>query len=90
MRLCRDCKFYMGSLCKKFREVDIVTGEKSYYYARNLRANEKCGINATQFEENKYKMITLPYYYTITNPHVTISLVLAASYVSVLGMLLRQ
>uniref|UniRef100_A0A6C0HS63 Uncharacterized protein n=1 Tax=viral metagenome TaxID=1070528 RepID=A0A6C0HS63_9ZZZZ len=69
-KICRDCKFYMGTTCKKFYDLDIVTGEKSYYYAKYLRENEKCGESAIHFETNHYKLITLPYYCVKNNAHI--------------------
>ena len=63
--LCRDCKFFIANNreCGKFGDIDLVTGEKSYTYARQVRNDEnKCGQEAKHFEKNNYKFITVPYY----------------------------
>lgn len=67
-KICVDCKHYRGLVCGKFYNTDIVTGEKSYYYARFARENEKkCGEDAIHFEKNDYKVVTLPYYFVKNN-----------------------
>ena len=69
--LCRDCKFFIPSgvpYCRKFGNVDLVTGEKTYDYARVARnAADKCGETATNFEKNNFKLITRPYYFIANN-----------------------
>jgi len=63
--LCRDCKFFIANdkECRKFGDIDLVTGKKSYNYARYVRNDEnKCGQEAKHFETNNFKMITVPYY----------------------------
>ena len=62
--ICKDCKFLANSECKKFGDVDLVTGEISYSSAKYIRADEtKCGVNGVLFEKNNYKIITVPYYF---------------------------
>lgn len=73
-KICRDCKHYMGMTCKKYYNIDIVTGKKSYYYARAVRENEKkCGEIALHFEKNHYKIVTRPFYFMKNNPELPIT-----------------
>jgi hypothetical protein len=64
--ICKNCKHFIGDTmeCKKFSDVNLVTGEISYQSARWARSDEKkCGESAIHFEENNYKIITVPYYF---------------------------
>jgi hypothetical protein len=62
--ICKDCKFLVNSECKKFGDVNLVTGEISYTLAKYIRADEtKCGTKGVLFEKNNYKIITVPYYF---------------------------
>lgn len=64
-KICRDCKFFIAhnKECRKFGQVDLVTGVKHYNYAYNAREDEdKCGEIAKYYEKNNFKMITVPYY----------------------------
>ena len=90
-KICRDCKFFTGLTCKKYFITDIVTGEKSYYYARSVRENEKkCGENAVDFEKNHYKIATVPYYFVKNNFIICLTPVIAGSYVSMLCWLISR
>ena len=65
-KLCKDCKFFIANNmeCSRFGQVDLVTGKKTYEYARNTRIDEdKCGETAKYFEKNNFKFITVPYYF---------------------------
>lgn len=65
-KICRDCKHFIGDNieCAKFGETNIITGRITYETARSARKDEtKCGENAVHFEENRFKIITVPYYY---------------------------
>jgi hypothetical protein len=48
--------------CKKFEDTNLVTGEVTYLNARLMR-EEKCGKEGILFEENNYKIVTVPYYF---------------------------
>ena len=63
--ICKDCKFLgANSQCKKFGDVDLVTGEISHTSAKYIRSDEtKCGTKGIWFEKNYYKIITVPYYF---------------------------
>ena len=48
-KICKDCKFFIANNmeCSRFGQVDLVTGKKTYEYARNTRIDEdKCGETA--------------------------------------------
>lgn len=65
-RICKDCKYFIGNdlECRKFGDTDIITGKVTYEYARSIRTDEKkCGDKAIHFEENQFKMVTIPYYF---------------------------
>lgn len=84
-KICRDCKNYNGWGCKKYGITDIVTGEKSYYFAKHIRENEKkCGESAIHFEKNHYKIVTVPYYFVQNNLIIFVGPVILSSYVSIL------
>ena len=66
VKICKDCKFYMAdkSECKLFGDINLVDGKINYDYAFSVRLFEnKCGKEAKYFEENKLKIITIPYYF---------------------------
>lgn len=68
-KLCINCKHFIADRreCAIFGETDLVTGKIDYSYASSTRSNDKkCGENAFYFEENKYKFITIPYYFSKT------------------------
>lgn len=88
VKICRDCKHFTVPTCKKYFITDIVTGEKSYYYARTNRENEKkCGENAIHFEKNHYKMATLPYYFIKNNPIIFVPIGVLGYYICFLHYL---
>jgi hypothetical protein len=68
-KLCRDCKYYISTTdreCRKFGDVNLVTGKEYYDSARSVRDDEnKCGENAILFEKNHFKLITIPYYFLL-------------------------
>lgn len=69
-KICRDCKHFIGSdnTCKKFGKTDLITGIESFEMASYVRYNEnKCGIKGSFFEENNFKIITVPYYFFLNN-----------------------
>ena len=91
IKICANCKHYTGSLCKKFYETNLVTGEKSYYYANYLRETEKCGESAIHFEKNPYKnRITFPYYFVKHNKLPCMLIGGCFSYVSFLYYLSKK
>jgi len=50
-----DNKLY--GRCKKFGEVDLITGLIEYDFAKNCRDNvKKCGINGLQYEGKKVNL----------------------------------
>jgi hypothetical protein len=65
-RICKDCRYFIGNdlECGKFGDTDIITGKVTYEYARSMRIDEKkCGDKAIHFEKNRFKMVTVPYYF---------------------------
>ena len=69
-KLCKDCRFYIANTreCSVFSDSNLGTGEKSYDYASSARQNDnKCGKIAVYFQENNYKLLTVPYYFFINN-----------------------
>lgn len=69
-KICKDCKHFIGDRldCKKFGNVNIITGDVTYLSARSVREDEnKCGEDAILFENNRLKFITIPYYFVKEN-----------------------
>lgn len=65
-KICKDCRHFIGDNldCKKYGDTNLITGKVTYEYARDVREDEKkCGKDAIQFEENHFKIITVPYYF---------------------------
>lgn len=65
-KICRDCKYFIGDTmeCGKFGDTNLVTGKVTYPYARSTREDvKKCGEDAIHFEENHFKIVTVPYYF---------------------------
>jgi hypothetical protein len=65
---CSDCKFFIGNdyTCQKFGVVNLVTGKYEYADTNIVRYDEsKCGKDASQFEKNNFKHITIPYYFVL-------------------------
>lgn len=59
-KICRECKHFVsyGNECKKFGDMDLVTGIEYYESARNVRIDiTKCGENGTLFEKNDFLFI---------------------------------
>jgi hypothetical protein len=64
--ICRDCKHFIANDwdCAKFKDVNIITGKETFESARSVRSDEsKCGEQGKLFEENQYKIVTVPYYF---------------------------
>lgn len=60
--ICNNCKFFISNKnkCKKFGDVNIITGKYSYENAKDVRNDEdKCGEYAIFFEKNYFKFITV-------------------------------
>jgi hypothetical protein len=69
-KICKDCRHFIGDNmeCRKFGDTNLVTGKVTYYSARSVREDvTKCGEDAIQFEENYFKIITIPYYFFKSN-----------------------
>jgi RNA polymerase subunit RPABC4/transcription elongation factor Spt4 len=70
-KICRDCKHFIENNnieCRKFSDTDLITGKVTYHSAIDVRKNEtKCGEDAVHFEENNFKIITVPYYFFKNN-----------------------
>lgn len=65
-KICKNCIHFIGDEieCRKFGDTNLITGKVMYDSARSVRENEKkCGIDAIHFEENHFKIITVPYYF---------------------------
>jgi len=65
-KLCINCKHFLQDKreCAIFGDTDLITGKMDYKYASSCRNDEKkCGEEATYYEENNYKFITVPYYF---------------------------
>jgi len=68
--ICDNCKFFIPNRneCRKFGEINIITGKYSYESAISVRNDEdKCGEYAFLFEKNKIKFATIPYYFLLEN-----------------------
>lgn len=69
-KICKDCRHFIGDNieCRKFGDTNIITGKVTYKSARSVRDDEKkCGENAIYFEENNFKIVTVPYYFVKEN-----------------------
>ena len=83
-KICKDCRHFIGDNveCRKFGDVDLVTGKVTYPAAKYIRDDsEKCGENATHFEENQFKIVTVPYYFVKEYKFIFSSVVLFSIYV---------
>jgi hypothetical protein len=92
-KICRDCRHYIANehKCRLFGDVNIVSGKEYYDDARDARRDDnKCGDAANKFEENHYKIITVPYYflkeYWVISPVIDLS----AFYIFCIMKLLHQ
>ena len=75
-KICKDCRHFIGDNleCRKFSDTDIITGKVTYDFARSVRRDiKKCGEDAIHFEENHFKIITVPYYFFKDNLVILIS-----------------
>jgi hypothetical protein len=62
-KICKDCRYFIGDNleCRKFSDTNIITGKVTYDSARSVRRDiKKCGEDAIHFEENHFKIITVP------------------------------
>ena len=84
-KICKDCRHFIGGNqkeCRKISDTDIITGKVTYKSARSVREDEKmCGENAIYFEENQFKMITIPYYIVLDDLAIQ-SILLITAYIS--------
>jgi hypothetical protein len=65
-KICKDCKYFIGDTieCGKFGDTNMITGKITYPSARSMREDpNKCGEDAMLFENNHFKIITVPYYF---------------------------
>lgn len=98
LKICKNCKFFRPNNreCTYFSETDMVTGKKTYEYAFSMRNKESnCGVNATYYEENKFKIITTPYYFigdyfTYIFPSISIAIIGATIIISIINIKLRN
>ena len=75
--ICENCKFFIPNKneCRKFGDVNIITGEYTYESAINVRYDEdKCGEYAILFKKNNFKFITIPYYFILENGKIICAL----------------
>jgi hypothetical protein len=89
-KICKDCIHFIGDniQCRKFGDVDLVTGKVTYPAAKYIRDDsEKCGENATHFEENHFKIVTIPYYFVKEYKLIFSSGVLFSFYVYILHII---
>lgn len=76
-KICRDCKYFIPTYkeCGQNSEINLVTGENKYKLAKHERKNlQGCGTDAKFFEPNKFKIITVPYYFVKENRLLLIAL----------------
>ena len=79
-KTCCDCKYFNPNSmeCKKFGETDLITGETINKKARIVRYDEThCGKEGKYFEKNYFKIITVPYYFLISNSFLPLSILLS-------------
>jgi len=71
--------------CKKFTDIDLITGERINERASIIRYDEdKCGKEGKYFEKNNIKIITIPYYFILEEWRFLIPLsILAIPYIYV-------
>ena len=92
-KICRDCIHFIGDNieCKKFGDTNIVTGKVTYNTARSAREDtKKCGEDAIHFEENHFKIITIPYYFLKSNSLLILPIGFVGLYVYVLFIQLAK
>lgn len=91
-KICKDCKHFIGDSldCRKFGNVNIITGDVTYLSARSVREdNNKCGEDAILFENNRLKIITIPYYFVKENSLTVLTLGTTSLYFCTLAYLLK-
>ena len=69
-QICANCKFFISNKneCRKFGDINIITGKYTYESAKNVRNDEdKCGEYAIFFKQNNFKFITIPYDFMLEN-----------------------
>ena len=82
-KICRECKHFVtyGNECKKFGDVDLITGIENYESARIVRGDiTKCGENGTLFEKNDLLFIRNARDFALTYWPMTIPMALTAYY----------
>jgi carbon starvation protein CstA len=82
-KICKDCRHFIGNNmeCRKFGVTNLVTGKVTYDAAWLARSEEKkCGKEAIHFEENQFKIITVPYYFFKSNVYIWLIVTSAGSY----------
>jgi hypothetical protein len=92
-KICKDCRHFIGDSmeCRKFGDTNLVTGKVTYPSAKNIRdASEKCGENATSFEENHFKIVTVPYYFVKEYKIIFSSIVFFSLYVYIVHVLVSK
>jgi len=93
-KYCKDCKFFIANSreCAFFSDANLVTGKKSYDYASTIRNDKnKCGKNAIFFQENRYKYLTVSYYFMLDYGVVLLPTGLVAIYmVAALSLLVKK
>ena len=65
-KICKDCRHFIGdnAECRRYSDTNIINGKITYESARTVRGdNTKCGEDAMYFEENNFKIVTVPYYF---------------------------
>lgn len=76
-KICNNCIHYVkyAEGCGKFPKIDVITGDKSIFYARNMREDvKKCGDEAIHYKRNHFKVITVPYYFIKYNAIILLPL----------------
>ena len=65
-KICKDCRHFIADKaeCRKYSNTNIIAGKVTYESATSVREdNVKCGEDAIHFEENNFKIVTVPYYF---------------------------
>lgn len=69
-KICANCKFFISNKneCRKFGDIDIITGKHDYENAIELRNdNDKCGEDAIFFQKNYFKFISISFDFLLEN-----------------------
>jgi len=70
---CSECKYFIygNNECRKLENIDLITGKNINEKASIIRYDEtKCGKEGKYFEQNYFKIITVPYYFILDNPQL--------------------